>query len=172
MRIIDLVDEKLVISPEALCISPFSEIWANDKSKAKTVATDQIKYIWFFSDYNSPYYKHPEKDRHDILVNDVIKDKNFKITKEIKEGIQKYKELTTSPAVEAVEAAFAFMRKIQDYFKTVNLAEVNNPKAVTDIFANMPKMVSALNEAKKNAYAEETSGVKVRGQATLGLFEG
>ena len=35
MRIIDLVDDKIVITPEALCISPFSEIWANDKSKCK-----------------------------------------------------------------------------------------------------------------------------------------
>ena len=54
MRIIDLIDSKIVISPEALCISPFSELWQSDKSKDKTLATNQIKYIWFYSDFNSP----------------------------------------------------------------------------------------------------------------------
>lgn len=171
MKIVDLVDGQVVITPEALCISPFSELWQEDKSKTKANATNQIKYIWFFSDFNSPYYQQSESDRHSLILADVIKDKDFKVDTKVKEGIKKYQQINSSPAIDAIDAAYAFMRNIQDYFKTVKLTEVSNPKTVTDIFANMPKMVEALNQAKKAAYAEQSNGVKVRGGADVGLFE-
>ena len=170
MKIIDLVDGNIVITPEALCISPFSELWQKDKSKGKALAINQIKYIWFYSDFNSPYFQHPESDRHNLVLMDVIRDKSFELTKEVKEGIDKYKQLTDSPAIKAVESAFIFINKIQDYFKTVDLHEVDATK-VSALFSNMPKIVAALNEAKKAAYAEETSSTKIRGGATLGQFE-
>ena len=94
MRIIDLIEGNIVISPEALCISPFSELWQKDKSKGKALATRQIKYIWFYSDFNSPYFQDPESDRHNLILMDVIKDKDFEVTEEVKEGIKKYKQLT------------------------------------------------------------------------------
>ena len=170
-KILDIIDGKLILTPECLCISPFSEIWSKDKSKDKVQANNKIKYVWFFSDFNSPYYQHPESDRERMIISDVLKDKNFKVDKGLKEAIKKYKELNSSPAIEAVDAAYSFMRKIQQFFKDVDLSEVNNPKAITDIFSNMPKMVEALNQTKKAATEEQTSGTKVRGQATLGMFE-
>ena len=170
MRILDIVEGKVVLTPECLCISPFSEIWSQDKTKDKTQANQQIKYVWFFSDFNSPYYKYPDDHRKDAIINDIIKDPKFVVTKDIKEAVLKYKELHTSPAIAAVDAAFAFMNKIQEYFKTVSLDEVD-AKKITDVFINMPKIVASLNEAKKTAYAEEASSTKVRGGAKVGMFE-
>lgn len=170
-KILDMVDGRVIITPEILCISPFSEIWSKDKTKEKVNANNQIKYIWFFADFNSPYFQQPEDIRSKMIIEDVIKDKEFKVTKEIKEGVEKYKSLNTTPAIEAVENAATFLRKVQDYFKTVDLGEVNNPKSVTDIFANYPKMVESYNEAVKNAYAEQSTEVKVRGNAKTSLLE-
>ncbi len=170
-KILDIIDGKLILTPECLCISPFSEIWSKDKSKDKVQANNKIKYVWFFSDFNSPYYQHPELDREKMIISDVIKDKDFKVDKELKEAINKYKELNSSPAIEAVDAAYSFMRKIQQFFKDVDLSEVNNPKAITDIFSNMPKMVEALRTAKENAMKEVLNNEKIRGNATLGIYE-
>ena len=170
MRILNMIEGKVVLTPECLCISPFSEIWSKDKTKDKIQAHQQIKYVWFFSDFNSPYYKYPEDARKESIINDIIKDKNFKVTSDIKEAIEVYKKLHTSPAIAAVDAAFAFMNKIQTYFKEVELGDVD-AKKITDIFINMPKIVASLNEAKKAAYAEEASSTKVRGGAKVGMFE-
>lgn len=170
MKIIDILDNKIIISPEALCISPFSELWQNDKSKDKTKATSQIKYIWFYSDFNSPYFQHPEEDRHNLLLKDVIKDKDFKVDKDIKAGIIKYKQLCNSPAIEAIESAFILIGKINKYFKEVDLLQAD-PKKVMDMFNNMPKAIESLNQAKKTAMAEEVKGVKVRGNVDLGMYE-
>lgn len=170
MKIVDLIDGQIQITPEALSISPFSELWQKDTSKTKINATNQIKYIWFYCDFNSPYYQHPESDRHNLILMDVIKNKDFKVTPEIKEGLKKYKELHNTPAMKMLDAAHALVEKMEKYFKDVNLEEVD-VKKVTDVFINMPKIIASLNEAKKNAQAEQTKGVKTRGDAELGMFE-
>ena len=38
-KIFDVVDSKLIIKPEALCISPFEEIWKSDKTESKKIAS-------------------------------------------------------------------------------------------------------------------------------------
>ena len=171
MRIIDIQEGKITITPEALCISPFSELWQGDKSKDKSKATSQMKYIWFFADIESPYYDKPEADRHNLLALDVMKDKDYKVTKEVNEGIKKYQELYNStPGIIALDAAYSLMFKIQEYFKTVDLQEVD-VKKLTDTFSNMPKIMNALQEARRVAFSEKVKGVKIRGGAELGLYE-
>jgi len=170
LKIIDLVEDKLIISPECLAISPFSELWANDKSKSKAIATAQIKYIWFYTDFSSPYFQQPERVRGKMIALDVLKDKDFKETKEVKECIAKYKELSSTPATRMVEAANILAGKMESYFKDVDLSSVD-VKKVTDIFINMPKIVSSLKEAEKKCMEEINDGVKVRGNNKLGMFE-
>lgn len=171
MKIIDLVDSRIIISPEALCISPFAELWQLDKSKDKTLATNQIKYIWFYTDFNSPYYIHPELDRHNLILNDVIKDKGFEVTNKIKEGINKYRELHITPSMMMLEAANSAIYKMKAYFENVDLAGSDDIDKVTRAVINFPKMIQAINEAKKQCREEQTSGVRVRGNADVGMFE-
>lgn len=170
MKILDLVEDKIIITPECLVITPFEELWLSDKSKAKSVATNQLKYIWFYSDYQSPYFQQPESIRSKMIIIDVIKDKDFKVTKEILACIVKYKELSSTPATRMVEAANILAGKMEAYFKDVDLTSVD-VKKVTDIFINMPKIVSSLKEAEKKCMEELSDGIKVRGNAKLGMFE-
>lgn len=169
MKILDFNDGKVIISPEILSISPFKELWDKDKSKDKELATKQLKYIWFYSDYNSPYFKYSEEERHTLILKDVLNDNKFN-TKEIKKELEKYRELTISPAVDAVDAAFSFIRNLQNYLKRIDLTQVD-AKKVSDIFINMPKIINSLQEAKKAAEIDSTAKIKVRGNASVGLFE-
>ena len=69
-----------------------------------------------------------------------------------------------------VESAQAFANKLENYFKDVDLDTVD-AKKVTDIFINMPKIVDSLNNAIKKCREEQSSGVKVRGGHSVGIFE-
>jgi len=171
MKILDFSDNKIIISPEVLSISPFKEIWEEDKSLNKKTATDKIRYVWFFSDYNSPYFKFPEEDRKKLILEDVLNDKKFKVDKDLVISIDKYKQLTYSPAVGMVETALVLVGNLNKYLKEVDFSEVPDPKKITEIFANMPKIVASLNEAKRLAEAEVTASIKVRGNASLGMYE-
>ena len=171
MRILDLKDNKLTITPELLGISPFKELWEKDKTKDKEKATAQFKYIWYTSDYGSPYFKYVDKDRHEAVCVDVLKNKKYKVSSDLQAAVEKYKEITKSPAISAVEAAFAFIHNLETFFKTVDIGELKSPKTITDMFASMPKVVASLNDAKAAAEKEQHQGVKVRGNHTVGLFE-
>ena len=143
MKILSFKDNKVIISPEIVSISPFKEIWDKDKSKEKGKATAKLKYLWFYIDYESPYFKYPEKEKHEKITKDVLKDTEFKVDKELEEAIEKYKEIHYTPAIETVDAAMAFVKQIQKWFKTVDLDEVRNAKQVTDIFKDMPKIIAS-----------------------------
>tara|TARA_R110000868_G_scaffold16330_4_gene73514 strand:+ start:130 stop:651 length:522 start_codon:yes stop_codon:yes gene_type:complete len=161
---------KLEIIPELLGISPFSEMWSQDKTKSKEDAYNNCKYIWYVTDYDSPYFAYSEEDRHKHTIVDVLKDPKFKPSPIIKKAIEKYKELNYSPAIEAVEAGHCLMRSLTLLFKTVNLLEVNNPKTITDMYGGMPKMVESLNQAKTIALKEMVTGERVRGNQKLNIF--
>ena len=171
MKLLSFKNNKVIIAPEIVSISPFKEIWDKDKSKEKENATNKLKYLWFYIDYESPYFKYPEKEKHEKIISGVLKDTKFKVGEDLKIAIEKYKELNYTPAIETVDAAMTFVKQIQTFFKTVDLSEVKNAKQVTDIFANMPKIIASLNEAKAQAEKEQSANVKVRGGAATGMFE-
>lgn len=171
MKLLDLVDGAVVIKPECLAIEPFEKVWLSDKTKSKKEASKILKYVWFFADYKSPYHDKPEDERHKMLVADVLRDKSFKVTKEVKACIAKYREVHTTPAMKMVEAGNIFCKKLEDYFTSVNLEDVKSPKAIADMFVSMPKIVASQKEAEKKCFEEAASGTKVRGGAKLGKFE-
>lgn len=171
MRIIDLVDDKIVIKPEALCISPFSDIWKNDKTKDKKAATNKIKYIWFYTDYDSPYKKNvPENVRGKRIIDEVIKDKEFKVDEDITKAIALYIDLYTSPEMRLIDGANTMINRMDEFFRMTEIDGENIKKATDSIIA-MPKLVQALKDARKAAEAEKESGTRVRGNAEIGLFE-
>jgi hypothetical protein len=171
MRIIDLVDDKIVIKPEALCISPFREIWESDKSKDKKSATDKIRYIWFYTDYDSPYKKNiPLDKRGPMIIRDTIKDKSFKVDQQLTDAIAKYDELYTTPEMRLIDGANTMVNRMDTFFRETEIDGENIKKATDSIIA-MPKLVQALKDARRAAEAEKDSGTKVRGNAELGMFE-
>jgi len=173
-KIFDVVDSKLIIKPEALCISPFEEIWKSDKTESKKIATEKIKFIWFYSDTESPYYKnYPEDIRAKHIATDILKDKSYKISKDIIDGCSKYRELYTTPEERLVDGAQVAVYRMEKYYREVDLSEISETdiKRISDAVVALPKLVQAMKDARKAAQSEEGTGTKVRGQANLGIFE-
>lgn len=170
-KIFDIVDGKLIIKPEALAIQPFSTIWESDKSKDKTEAYNKIKVIWFNTDLESPFYKnYPEETRLKVIALDVLKDKTYKPSKDVLDGISKYKELYTTPEMRLIEGAHIAVNRMEQYYRNVNF-ESDDIKKVNDSIIALPKLAQALKDARKIAESSEESGTKVRGNASLGMYE-
>lgn len=173
-RIFDVVDGKVIITPEALLISPFEEIWNSDKSTGKKVATEKIKFIWFYSDSGSPYNQnYSEEVRGKHIVIDVLKDKSYKITKDMTDGCNKYVELYTRAEERLVDGAEMAIYQMDKYYRTVDFTKLgeNDIKRVSDSIVALPKLVQAIKDARKAAQSDESSSNKVRGGASVGLFE-
>ena len=68
MKLLDLKNSRVVISPEALLIPEFQKIWEKDKSKDKEKALKELSYVYFICDYKSHYLTSMGKERVRIAV--------------------------------------------------------------------------------------------------------
>jgi hypothetical protein len=169
-KIFDLVDNKVIIKPESLKIDPFSEIWEKDRSKNKEKATKDITYIWFYSDFDSPYFEYESSERTALIIDQVLQDKEYKPSPLVLKAIERYQELNTSPSMRLLESAYSAIFKMQDYFNNVDFSEDDVDKVSKSII-NMPKMIQAINEAKILCKKDQTTNERVRGNASLNMFE-
>ncbi len=176
-KILDFKDNKVVITPEALSLIFFKKLWDNDKSKTKDKATKDIQYVFFYTDFNSPYYIYPENQREDYIKEYVV-GSDYKVSKDVEEAIIAYKELNTTPAMKQLEAAFSALNKSEQYLKSVDYTLMDSngrflydPEKVQKMIIAMPKLMEALNQAKDICMKELSTETKVRGGASISLFE-
>lgn len=170
MKLFDLVDNKVQIKPESLLIIPFSEIWKGDKSKLKEKAYKDITFIWFYCDFDSPYFNYEEDERFVLIKEQVLNDPSYKVTKLVQEGVEKYKELNLTPSMRMLDSAYTAIFKMDNYFKNIDFDEDDIDK-VTRAITNMPKMIQAINEAKELCKKEQSTSERIRGNAQLNIFE-
>ena len=170
IKIIDLKDSKIIVAPECLVIEPFKSVWEKDKSKDKTYAFNVIKYTWYFASFKSPFFQHSNADRHKLIMDHIIKDDKFKVTKEVEDSIELYSKINTTPSMKLFRAVQESIGKMEEFFKTAEYNEDSITK-IQKAIIDMPKMQEAVQSALDNCNKEQSSGNKVRGDAQLGMFE-
>jgi hypothetical protein len=170
IKIIDLVDGKIIVAPECLVIEPFKSIWEKDKTKDKTYAFNVIKYTWYYASYKSPFFQHSNSDRSKLILSHIIKDDKFKVNKELEECVKMYEKINTTPAMKLFRSVQESINKMEEFFMTAEYNEDSITK-IQKAIIDMPKMQEAIQAALNNCSKEQSSGDKVRGEATLGMFE-
>lgn len=182
VKIVDLKDNKVIIAPECLLIDPFKSIWEADKTVEKIEATKVIKYLWFFIDFGSPYFMYQEEQRHDLILEYVLGDKNFKQPKNLESIIKSYLDANPRPAVEMLSSAVEVVHKMKDFFKSVDFTATQTNKMgveeftydidrITKAIMMMPKLIDSLNQATELAKKEQAGTSKVRGNAQTSMLE-
>ncbi len=176
-KLLDIKEGKIIISPEALGLSFFKEIWFKDKSTDKSKATNDIKYVYYYSDFNSPYFIYSELDRVNY-VKEFVVGKDYKPSKEVLVAIEHYRELNTTPGMRLLQAAYIAVAQTEKYLKNVDYTKMDDSgrflydvTKVTNMIINMPKLQEALNQAKDICLKEQSSTTKVRGGKDVSLFE-
>lgn len=170
IKIIDLIDGKIVIAPECLVIEPFKSVWEKDKTKDKTEAYNIIQYVWFYAAFRSPFFQHSSSERNTLIMENIIKDPKFKVTKELLACIEIFEKIYTTASMKLFRAVQESVVKMEAFFTSVDYTEDNITK-IQKAIVDMPKMQEAVQQALDNCKKEESTGIKVRGNNVLGLFE-
>jgi len=182
MKIFDLVENKIEITPQALLIQPFSDIWKKDKAKDKSNAFKDISYVWFYADYSSPYFSYPDKEKEKLIKEQVLENKEYKVSDVVIQAIEVYKKLNTSASMEMLESAQNVIHKMKDFFDSVDFTMTQTNKAgieeftfdidrISKAITNMPKLMESINQAKDICKKEQSNADRVRGGADVGAFE-
>lgn len=177
MRILDLKDNKIIITPEAIGLKFLGDLWVRDSSQSKSKAINDISYVYYFSDFSSPYFQYPENDR-DSHIKEYVVGNTYKPDSKVKVAIEAYIELNTTPGMRLLQAAYISVTQTEKYLKNVDYTVMDDNgrflydiTKVSNMIINLPKLQEALNQAKDICLKEQSSTTKVRGGKDVSLFE-
>lgn len=163
MKVFDLKDDEVIISPEILTISVFNEIWSSDKSKNKKNAYNDFKYIYHLCDFNSPYNNYSEEKRIQAIKEEVLGQKDYNPSEKVKQASVVYKSLKESP----IERLYNGVKnKIEDITKYLNENEFTDETSQTTlkVIDSVSKLVGQYKTLEAAVKADkETLNVKIRG---------
>jgi len=163
MKVFDLKDNEVVISPEILTIEIFAEIWKEDKSKTKINAYTDFKFIYHLCDFNSPYNNYSEEKRTEAIKEEVLGKKDYEPSDKVKQACEIYKRLKQSPLEVLLNSVknkiFEFSKYLDD-----NEVDAESTTASLKIIDSMSKVVSQYKSLESAVKAEkQDTAVKIRG---------
>lgn len=171
MKIFQLVDGEVKIDPEILIIPEFDAVWKQDKKKDKIDAFQNFTYIYHCCDHASPYSNFPIGKREEAVRADLISDKTWKETKEIKAARQKFIEMSTTPLQRLLSAS---QRKIDEIaqFLDETPVDVDTVPSILKIMNDLSKTVNQFAALTETVTKEQKqNSTKRRGEKSSAMFE-
>lgn len=143
MNIFTLKESKVIIDPAALVVPEMKAIWDRDKSKDKTIAYQELSYIFFCGWIKSPYRNMAPIDKEHNIKKDYIKDSKWKPDKAIQDAILKWEKFQETPSMRFLKSASFACEKLIEYFDSIDWTE-RNDKGMS--VYKLSEVVSALSK--------------------------
>lgn len=174
----DMKDGKFIVNPDRIIIPPFKTIWERDKSKSKETAINELAYIYFVADYDSPYANFPEAEKTERVAIDFLA--KYKITPDtlVNEAVNKYKEFQSTHSMRLLNSARATADKMSNYFDNIDFDEEDDSgrlkyvaKDVASTLSNIGKIVESLDKLEEKVKKEIKTETKIRGGGKASNWE-
>jgi regulator of sigma D len=181
MKAFDIEGGDVKFQPEFLAVPAFKKIWDKDKSKNKHKAYSELSYVVFLCDstISNPYRSMSESLKEEILKRDVLGKVDYKISTDLQEAIDKFRQLKETTSSRLLKSAKVAAEKLSDYFENkVNFNDLDtNGKPVysaRDLASNLGavgKIIESLKKLEDQVLKEQLDGGTTRGGAEIGDFE-
>ena len=166
---------KVVISEEALILSPFKKIWDRDKSKSKDKAIMELGYIYFFCDPRSDYqYLVDETERSNAIKEGEGLPDKWQPDKVVQEAMTFYNSFKPTSALlleDTRTMVDGYRAKLREVTKDMSGLEIKDIKDLGAIIKQIPSLVKDLDEAEKALASEMKGSGKMRGQGEKTIME-
>ena len=174
MNLLTIEHNRVAVSPEALTIKGFKDIWERDNSRNKDVAVAELSFVFYTTDYKSVYLAYDADAREQKVIADVIFKKNWKPDTLVKEAQKKYAELQQTPSMALLKDAEIALDKIRYYFRNIDIVQDVDGSLTKTLIANIEKLggvIKGLNMLRELVDKEITENKRLRGSGTLGMRE-
>lgn len=165
------------ISAECRLIPEFKRIIVRDKDRDKKKAMKELTFIYFYTDYQSPYSSLEEDSKIKEAKYEARLDDNWKIDEDIEAAIKKYESFQETDNIKLLKAARVGLYKLIDYFKDTELTErddkgklVNKASDMSNNIANLAKLVQGLTDLEKQVKREISDGSSIRGSVQVNKY--
>jgi hypothetical protein len=128
MSIFKIKDNKVIIDPILLVIPEFKNIWERDKSKDKSIAYEELVYIYFMSEQRkdkNPYIDYPAESKSDSIVRGHITMTNWNPDTLVQAAINKNIEfqIRGNSALRFLNSIKRVMEELITKFENINVDE-------------------------------------------------
>jgi hypothetical protein len=180
MKLLKLENNNLCsITPEALGLKAFRDIWERDKTKNKDRAKLDLAFVYFYADWTS-VFKLFEKQLKIEKLEEEIYDKKYKCDELVLTACELYEVIQneSSFSLKFLNSIKESAVNISNYLKTIRLEErtklggqVYNVAQIQKAISDFPETIKKITEMEKVVEAELTQKDNLRGGAEKSTFE-
>lgn len=128
MSIFKIKDNKVIIDPILLVIPEFNAIWERDKSKDKTIAYQELIYVFFMSEQRkdkNPYIDYPANSKADNIIKSHVTIPNWIPDPLVQAAIEKNIEfqIKGNSALRFLNSIKRVMEELINKFESINVDE-------------------------------------------------
>ena len=166
------------VDPEALLLAPFKAIYDRDKRKDKSMAMQELAYIYFMSDPRSDYqYLVDEEVRSDEIIKGLGMPKGWKEDAVVKRARAFYESFKPASAGLLEDTKIA-VNKLRHLLRNIDLEETDDKgrpvytlNTITATIKQIPGLVKDLDEAERALSRDIMQEAKARGSQSKSLLE-
>lgn len=164
---------EVTIEPEALMLAPFKALYNRDKSKDKSVAKQELAYLYFMGDPRSDYqYLVDAEVRSEEIIKGLGMSKNWKPDKEVERALAFYESFKPMSAG-LLEDTRLFVNKYREKLRDLSFEEleVKELKEIGAIIKQIPALAKDLDEAERTLSKDIVAEARARGSQSKALLE-
>ena len=177
-----VVNNVVVPNTETLLISPFKEIWENDKTEDKENAMRDFAFIEFMTSKkkSNGFSGYEEEERRRILSQRFYKSEKHKISAEVEEGMSIIVDMQTkgSPTYSFYMSLLKGVEEMKNFFNNVDLDErddknkpIYNISMITRAIGDFDKVLQSLMSAREKLDHEVYEITKSKGNKEINHYE-
>lgn len=169
---------EVTIEPEAIMLAPFKAIYSRDKHKDKSLAKQELAYIYFMADPRSDYqYLVDPEVRSLEIIKGLGMPKEWKPDKAIERAITFYESFKPISAGLLEDTRFV-VNKLRQELREMDFNErddkgkpVHTLQSITATLKQIPGLAKDLDEAERTLSKDIIAEAKARGSQTKSLLE-
>ena len=190
-------NHKIIIAPEIKLVPKIADLIARDKSKDKRDSFKELSYVYFVTDYKSPYYIYPRDERRQRVKIELGFDPDWNPDQLLEDVAFVYDEMQKTPSIStlvAIRESLMTSTKVIEALRSRiedRLIKFNTPSEVEDapdeleditnivaavssllvLADKLPKAISTMTDLEEKVKKEQSDDRKIRGGGSINAFE-
>lgn len=166
---------EVTVEPEALLLAPFKALYDRDKHGDKSLAKQELAYIYFMADPRSDYqYLVDAEVRSEEIIKGLGMPKKWKPDEAVNRAMSFYESFKPTSAGLLEDTRYfvdSFRKELRERSTTLNQLEMKDLKEAMNLVKQVPNLARDLDEAERTLSKDIINESKARGSQTKALLE-
>lgn len=169
---------KVIISEEAITLKPFKVLWNRDKTKDKSKATNELAFIYFYSDPRSDFQVYvDEEERLNQIKEGLGLDDKWKPDDKVWEAVKYYESFKPMSSLLLEDTRF-LIDNLRKSLRSIDVNErddkgkpVFQVNVIMKAIKDMPDLLETLDKTEKALFSEVIETSRMRGNKEKSILD-